>query len=411
MPTCCRDNEAKLFYLRLFLVCATALVFLSGLLDSFINSAEFAFTLAGSFVIHIAARPARREIAMTIVLGFLLRLAYGATIGVNPYFGSALISSAGFLGISSLIVLAYTSNQNKRLSVFKTAAFFPFVSCIVGCILPISNSLSPVTFDAHLLAVDGTLGYLPSFVLGRIISGHPLLWDFVTTVYYALPLPVALLCAYALRNEQFSEVRRLLCLFGVMCVVGFFIYAVCPATGPAYAFREYFPLKPPPLPDILPALLSVPNAPRNAMPSLHLSAALLVFLNTSGMRKFSRIAAGLFLGGTAFAILALGEHYLIDIIVAVPFALMFQAAFANPSHGNSTWRYCAMVGSAGFVAGWLILLRFWIQPLVMWPYVTYFIAILTIGFSVLAQHKMSRQDHNSQLLQTSWIKPEVIRNN
>ena len=368
-----------------------AIAFMNGLLDSFGNSPQFSFTLAGSFAIYLATRPAKREIAVTILVGVLLRLAFEATVGIKPYFGFELISLAGFLGTSSIIMLAYTAIRNKNFSVFGTAAFFPFVTIVVGFILPITNGLSPLTFDAHLLAVDGMLGFQPSFVLGRIINGnpHPLLWHLTAFLYYALPFPIALLCAVKL-TEDVSEVRRLLCLFGVMSTAGFCIYAVCPATGPIYAFRDWFPLRP--LSDIELAPLSVSTSPRNAMPSLHLSAALLVYWNTLGMRKVHRIAAGLFLGGTVFATLALGEHYLTDLIVAVPFSLMFQAAFTSSSRENSTWRYCAMAGSAALVAGWLIMLRFWIQPLVVRPAATFLFFMSTLGFSILARRQLSRQD-------------------
>jgi len=379
-------------FLLVIAILPIAIAFANGLLSSFGDNPQFSFTLAGSFAIYMATRPTRRELAITILIGFALRFEYGAIIGVKPYFGSELISLAGFMGIASLIVLGYSATQNKNLSVLGAAAFFPYVTILVGFILPITSRLSPVTFDSHLLAVDATFGFQPSFVLGQLIRGRPFLRDIFTTVYYALPLPVAMLCAAAVKNEHMSEVRRLLSLFGVLSVVGFFIYAVCPATGPAYAFHECFPMKPPHLPDISLAPLSVPNAPRNAMPSLHLCAALLVFWNTSIMHKATRIAAGFFLAGTAFAILALGEHYLIDIITAVPFALMFQATFTKPSIRNFRWKYGAMIGSTGFVALWLIMLRFRIQPLVLWPAITYFISISTLGFSFFALHELSRRN-------------------
>ena len=379
-------DAAKPLLLALALL-LVALAFLNGLAASLGDSPAFSFTLAGSFALFLATRPPRREVVVTLVLGLALRLAYGATLGVKPYFGSVLISFAGFLGIASLMVLAFAALRNQRFSEFGTAAFFPFVSIIVGFILPLTNRLSPVTFDAHLLAADGAFGFQPSFVLGRLIGGHPLLWDLTSTVYYALPFAVALLCAVQLGGHA-DQVRRLLWLFGCMSAVGFCLYAVCPAAGPIYAFHERFPSRPPRLSDIPLAPTLVLAAPRNAIPSLHFSTALLVFWNTSGMRKASRIASGLFLAGTAFAVLALGEHYLIDVIVAAPFSLMFQAAFTNPGRGNSTLRYGAILGGAGLVAGWLIMLRFWIRPLVLWPAAPCAVAVSTLGFSILARREL-----------------------
>jgi len=373
---------------------AVALALSNGLLASLGHNPQFSFTLAGAFAIYLATRPARREIVLTLALGLALRVAYGATFVVEPYFGSMYISFAGFAGIASLMALSHTAFRKSDFSVFGVAAFFPLVSILVGFILPITNRLSPVTFDTHLLAVDGALGFQPSFVLGSMINGRRLLWDLTCTVYYALPFAVALLCASQLRTH-FKEVRRLLYLFGAMSALGFCLYAICPATGPIYAFHGWFPSKPPRLSDLSLAVLTVPGAVRNAIPSLHFSTALLVFWNTSGMRKIWRIASGLFLAATGFAILALGEHYVIDMVVAVPFCLMCQAASESlrdlgESAGQEAHGTMAMWIGAGLVAGWLLMLRFGIQPLVALPMATCALFISTVGVSLLMRHRLCR---------------------
>jgi hypothetical protein len=121
---------------------------------------------------------------------------------------------------------------------------------------------------------------------------------------------------------------------------------------------------------------------------VHFSTALLVFWNTAHMRKAGRIAAGLFLAGMTFAVLALGEHYLIDVIVAVPFSLLFQAAFTDPSAANSRARYIAMLSGAVMVAGWLAMLRLTIQSVVAWPAVACAAFIFTVGLSIWARHRL-----------------------
>ena len=88
--------NAVLLALSLF---AVALAFLNGLAASYGNSPQFSFTLAGSFAVFLATRPARRDIVVTLVLGLALRLAYGTFLGVDPYFGSALIGFTGVLGL------------------------------------------------------------------------------------------------------------------------------------------------------------------------------------------------------------------------------------------------------------------------------------------------------------------------
>lgn len=370
---------------------AVALACLNGLLTSLGASPQFSFTLAGSFALYLATRPARRELMITMALGLAIQVLYQATYGINPYFGSLIISLAGFLGVASLLVLAYTAVRRRRLLEFGTAAFFPFVSIMVGFILPVTNRISPAAFDTHLLAADSTTGFQLSFILGRAIHGRPLLWNLTSTLYYALPFAVALLCAVQFGKRP-GEVRRLLWLFGFMSSAGFCLYAVCPATGPIYAFREWFPLRIPDMSGPWLATLSVPGAPRNAIPSLHFSSALLVFWNTRLLGRAGRIAAGLFLAGTAFAILALGEHYVTDIIVAFPFSLFFQAVFSKTMPADSNWRHIAMWSSAGLVAVWLLTLRFGMRPLAGWPAATCVAFVATAGISIWMRRELCRRE-------------------
>lgn len=368
----------------------TAVLFavLNGLVASLGQSPQFSFTLAGSFVLYLATKPAPRELVATVGLGLVLRVVYGATFGVNPYFGSLVISTAGFLGVAGLVSLACSAVRLRRVSEFGVAAYFPFVSILVGFILPVTNHFSPYTFDLELLGCDGATGFQPSFFLGRLIHGRPAVWDITATIYYALPLAVALLCA-ARVGQRRGEVGRLLWLFGLMSVVGFCLYAVCPATGPIYAFREWFPSGAPDVSRLSLAHLPAPAAPRNAIPSLHFSTALLVFWNTHFLRR-ERWAAGLFLAGTGFAVLALGEHYLTDVVVAVPFSLFFHAAFSDTESAGSVWRSAAMFGGAGFVAVWLLILRFGSQQLPAHPALTCLAFAATVGMSVWIQAKLAR---------------------
>jgi hypothetical protein len=368
---------------------AVGVAMLGGLFVAIGESPQFSFTLAGSFLVYLSIRPSAHQILLTVVTGVLLRCAYSAGVGIKPYFGAAFISTAGFVGLAGLAALAYEAVRRRDSGRFAIAAFFPFLAVVVGFILPVTNRVSQLTVDTHLLVVSGALGFQPSFVLGRFISGRQLLWDLTATVYYALPLTVAGLCALRLGQGMTKEVRRLLQLFGCMSVAGFCLYALCPGTGPIYAFPGWFPSKMPPLSAANLELLAVPFAPRNAVPSLHLSTALLVFWNSSGMRRRIRLAAGLFLGATVFAVLALGEHYLADLIVAVPFSLMFHAAFAGPERWHPVWSYRTIAGCGVFVAGWLVLLRFWSRPLMAAP-VAIALFALTLSFAGLMLRRLPR---------------------
>lgn len=87
----------------------------------------------------------------------------------------------------------------------------------------------------------------------------------------------------------------------------------------------------------------------NAVPSGHLAWALLLWWNSRPLMLGVRIAAGLFLLGTAVATLATGEHYLVDLVVAIPFAVAVDAAIGR------RWIFAA--AHAAVVLSWCLALR------------------------------------------------------
>jgi hypothetical protein len=84
----------------------------------------------------------------------------------------------------------------------------------------------------------------------------------------------------------------------------------------------------------------------NAMPSLHVSTAILLFLFARG--RFAKASASLFLPATVLATLATGEHYVIDAIVAAPFACSVHALVHR--------RFGAAALHAGVLFSWLLLI-------------------------------------------------------
>ena len=74
---------------------------------------------------------------------------------------------------------------------------------------------------------------------------------------------------------------------------------------------------------------------------------------------------------TALATLGFGEHYLVDLVVAVPFALALQAAWTTGLSWKSSPRRDAFIAGSLAVAVWFVLLRVgapaWRpSPLVAW---------------------------------------------
>jgi hypothetical protein len=98
----------------------------------------------------------------------------------------------------------------------------------------------------------------------------------------------------------------------------------------------------------VPILLSgVPNA----MPSLHFQSTLMICWLSKPWKWLYRIT-GAFAVLTALATLGLGEHYLVDLVVAVPYTLAILALCSN-----SKQRMVPLAAGAAMVLSWLCFLR------------------------------------------------------
>src|SRR5207237_6690467 len=117
------------------------------------------------------------------------------------------------------------------------------------------------------------------------------------------------------------------------------------------------------------------------VPSMHVTWALLMWWNSH--RLWTRIWSGAFLVFTILATLGLGQHYGVDLVVAVPFAFALQKWCSGHWQENRT----QLAITAGVVLMWLALMRRGIVPPtpVMW-----FLALGTIVYVALAPTSLLR---------------------
>jgi len=312
---------------------------------------------------------------------------------VGGYYGASWISWGAFLGIGALIVLAglvIRSDGHAKESYLRTfyaGAVFPMLALLDGYSVPVNIWLRPRTYDAFLLYFDGSLGFQPSFVLGQLLLRNQFAWNLTTVVYYALPLAVCIL--YASNRTRSHEPVSTLVLFLAFTIVGFAQYGVYPATGPRYAFSRAYPGAPPSVAQIILQPMPVPDSPRNCMPSLHFGAALLVWWNSRHWRRWAPLLVLFFLLATGFATLALGEHYLADLIVAVPFALIFQSACTQSIPWGARVRRNSFCVGIFLTVLWIFLLRFGVQWFAVSPLVPWGLLLVTITWSIVLEKDLA----------------------
>lgn len=321
-----------------------------GLLHAIGHNATLAANLGAALMIFLAARPSVREWIAAVGLAVAFRALYVTLVEpVGDYPGSFLLSWCAFLGVAAIVVLGGRLARDpvrRCMEDFLAAAL-----CLEGWIvfvyaMHLTVQYLPRTIDGVLYSFDASLGFKPSFIMGSWLIGRPFLAA-VTAFQYEV-LFIAVMGTYAWKRRR-GETERTLATIACVLLGGLVLYFLCPATGPGWAFPGKFPLHPPTASSGLLRPMLVANAPRNAMPSLHIGLALVAFWATRGLGRVARVALACFLAATVFSTLAMGEHYLIDLAVAVPYSVAIRAAVDG--------RIRPMAIGAALTAAWIVAFR------------------------------------------------------
>ena len=126
------------------------------------------------------------------------------------------------------------------------------------------------------------------------------------------------------------------------------------------------------------------------MPSLHFGAMLVLLWNSRAWRWPGRAVAIGFAAAMAFATMALGQHYLIDLVVAFPFIAAIQAAWTTAVPLRSPCRYLPLIGGAALVAVWLLALRFAVPIFLQIAWLPWVSVGSTVGIAAGLEWNLSR---------------------
>lgn len=309
-----------------------------------------AASLTASALIFFADRGLSRRDA-TLAAGLTVPLAaiyWTAGIGSALWVGAAELSGGAVLGIAAILAAALLG----RIRLLFRTAVLPACMALTGMFLKASIKLHPRTLDPLLYRFDQTLGGQASFWMGRQFAHSEWLRNTSFLAYALLPAAAALAFIYERHAAPKTPVfRSLTVVFLSMGAIGSCLYHLVPATGPAFAFHAYYPASAPAAPLLANSTLFLADGARNAMPSLHVSWALLLFWSSRNWPRSIRAGFAAFFALTVCATLGLGEHYVVDLVVAFPFTLTVRAAFlrsvrcaAGAASVTGLWMYAVSSG-------------------------------------------------------------------
>ena len=347
-------------------------------------SGYFAITLLGATIIHLRISPSFRNAAL-VVLGTAVFALIDFRI---QHFQPSIVCWLSFAGLSSLAIMGVESvwsegeSRKLHLLAFVPSLLFTISEYFADNMLRWAATVHDKVYDLYLYAFDASLHVQIPFAVGRYFTQHNDFRQIALLAYVGLSVPIAVVYAGQVRRTGTKAIPCFLA-FIVTGPMGILFYNAVPAIGPAHLFDENFPWHPLAIEQAQRLLLQpIPlDGPRNAIPSLHMAWVLLAWWYSRGLSATERAIALFYLVFVALATLGTGEHYFIDLVVAVPFALFMQSLFAYdiPILENSRLRSVAF----GLLAtcAWLAALRFsphvfWSTPILPW---TLCIATVALG--------------------------------
>lgn len=272
----------------------------------------------------------------------------------NPFFASCVASSL-------LMMVWKLVRKDERITVAHLL-FPPLWSIGSTFLLGIQASFLPFTLDRYLFAVDGSFGFQASFLGARLLLGNAWLLHTCAVCYFNLPIAMTVMYLLLQRRAGEQDADRFIKLAIYLAITGTSLYLACPAVGPGGAFNGAFPCH---IPQAKVVAVSMPLSARNCMPSMHTAWILCLLWCAPPMARWLRGILWAFAGFTLLYALSAGGHYLVDLIVAVPFTLAVRSAF------RSEWKSLGFLLNTAIVVVWFVAIRYGVALLTLSPAMPY----------------------------------------
>jgi len=346
----------------------------------------------------------RRDVRPLAALGIVFEAARMAILVrlVDVTFAEALLMTGPGFWYASLLLAGWRAlhstgaARRRALDVAAIKFALPGSLPLTMFALWLSTQVLPLTYDNYFYAFDGLLPLPFADMVGRVFVTHPAVATAFSTAYYSFML-IACLAMVLWGNERLCG--WLISRWIVAALVGCALYFVMPGLGPAVAFDASHPNG---LPDpaAVPLVLFPSSAlePRNAMPSLHTTWAFLIAIVAWRIGRAPRIVGALNLAATVIATLGMREHYLIDLVVAVPFTVAVHALLSLNASAQVRGRAAAAaIAGAALTAAWLLLIVVGTGPLRAAPWLASLLVLATLIVSGWLLYRLERAAESGAL--------------
>ena len=363
-----------------------ALLFVAAHLLDFGNP-YLPFAVGGGLIFYLRSAPRLQE----KMIWLLLSGAFGSAVRF-PHAHNWIIAGASILalgGLAAFLMLGWrwiwaeACQRRQAWAMIAPAATLVFFVFSAQRALSLANLIYPKTYDLYLYVVDGAFGFQPSFIVGKAMAASYVFHESCLLAYLSLPFVMALV--YALRMPKGAEQPS----WGVITLLmaagagGWALYNVVPATGPLYVFHNLFPSQALPYRALSRLFLERipvdPEAPRNAIPSLHLAWVVLLYWSAKGISRSLRIFLAVYFVLTLLATLGTGEHYFVDLVAGLPFALFIQALVSPELKVTFSRRAIVASAGLGLTVGWLMLVRHAAKAMLISPALPWGLTVVTIA--------------------------------
>lgn len=247
--------------------------------------------------------------------------------------------------------------------------------------LSLSSTLHPYTFDLYAMQWDALAYGKVTVHLTQFLESIFALKEAVNLAYNLTPTAFLAVALLHLRKKP-EYVGSAILTWVVLSSCAFVAYNFFPISGPKYVFGvdAYLSALKQPFEYVL-DMVHVNPAPRNGMPSMHfgwmLASTIIWWL--SDTKWWSKAIFVLMTILTACATLHLGEHYLVDLIVAIPFVLgAISLSTTSVPWACNERRYSVVVGFGAWII-WILVLR----NLVPWAKTHTWFSWLMLWFTVV----------------------------